>query len=238
MAKLVLPRIGAGMGSVDVINSAFEQLELAFDNTLSRDGTTPNQLTAALDLNGNTLLNAGTSSDPNRMLTYQQMVDYVGGVANGIVVQGQEIQTATAAQTVFNLLEIAYSPGSNNIAVYVDGKRKFSPTDFAESSATRVTFTAGLLVGQEVAFVTNEYLGTVNLPAHTHPWTQVISPPETATRWPTWTEVTGKPATFAPAAHVHAAADITTGRLADARRGVYVQAFQPTGAVTGDLWFY
>lgn len=34
---------------------------------------------------------------------------------------------------------------------------------------------------------------------------------------PTWASVTGKPSTFAPATHTHAAADIDSGTLADAR---------------------
>lgn len=34
---------------------------------------------------------------------------------------------------------------------------------------------------------------------------------------PTWASVTGKPSTFAPATHTHAAADIASGTLADAR---------------------
>lgn len=34
---------------------------------------------------------------------------------------------------------------------------------------------------------------------------------------PTWASVTGKPTTFAPATHTHAAADITSGTLAVAR---------------------
>lgn len=32
-----------------------------------------------------------------------------------------------------------------------------------------------------------------------------------------WDDVTGKPSTFAPAAHTHAAGDINSGTLADAR---------------------
>ncbi|GIX17691.1 MAG: hypothetical protein KatS3mg119_1877 [Rhodothalassiaceae bacterium] len=33
--------------------------------------------------------------------------------------------------------------------------------------------------------------------------------PATATRWPTWSEVTGKPSTFTPAAHTHSPSDIS-----------------------------
>ena len=34
-------------------------------------------------------------------------------------------------------------------------------------------------------------------------WSNVSSKPETATRWPKWTEVTDKPSTFTPASHTH-----------------------------------
>lgn len=48
-------------------------------------------------------------------------------------------------------------------------------------------------------------------------WSLLSGVPVYATRWPTWDEVSGKPATFAPAAHAHSASDITSGTLSDAR---------------------
>lgn len=48
-------------------------------------------------------------------------------------------------------------------------------------------------------------------------WSLLSGVPVYATRWPTWDEVSGKPATFAPAAHTHSASDITSGTLSDAR---------------------
>lgn len=44
--------------------------------------------------------------------------------------------------------------------------------------------------------------------SHTHPWSQVTSKPAQATRWPTFTEVTGKPATYAPSSHTHPVSQI------------------------------
>lgn len=41
----------------------------------------------------------------------------------------------------------------------------------------------------------------------------------------------------AAATHTHAASDITSGQLADARRGVFVQSSAPTG-VTGGVWIW
>lgn len=239
MPKLTLPTIESGFLSTEKLNQAFSDIEAAFENTVSRDGTTPNQLMADLDLNGYTLLNTGLNpSDPNSLLTYQTMIDYVTAQAAGIVVQRIQTIVATSGQTEFVLTDFEYSPGSNNLAVFVDGVRKFVGLDYTETDATTVTFLVGVPLNAEVTFVNNEFLGTVNLPAHTHTWAQITGKPDFATRWPDWTEVTGKPTTFTPSAHNQDASTITTGRLADARRGVYVQATQPTAATIGELWFY
>lgn len=40
-------------------------------------------------------------------------------------------------------------------------------------------------------------------------WDDVTSKPATATRWPSWGEVTGKPSSFPPSAHTHSIANIT-----------------------------
>lgn len=48
-------------------------------------------------------------------------------------------------------------------------------------------------------------------------WANITGIPVFAERWPTWSEVTSKPATFTPSPHNHAATDITTGTFANAR---------------------
>lgn len=45
--------------------------------------------------------------------------------------------------------------------------------------------------------------------SHSHPWTEVTSKPAEATRWPAFSEVTSKPATYPPSAHTHSLTDIT-----------------------------
>lgn len=242
MPKVTLPRLGAGgFGSVTLINEALADIETALDNTLSRDGSTPNQMEADLDLNGYTIVNSGDSDDPNRLVTYQEFVDYIAGAAAGLVIQRIQNITATSGQTVFVLTDFVYDTGSNNLAVYRNGVRQVLGVNYVETDQSTVTFLAGVTLNDVISFVNNDFVGTVELPAHTHTWAQVTGKPDTATRWPDWTEVTGKPTTFAPAAHNQDASTITTGRLADARRGVYVQATQPTGLGAGDagvLWFW
>lgn len=63
MAKLTTSDItnisGAEETAIATLNSNFAAIEDALENTLSRDGTTPNTLEADLDLNGNDILNVG-----------------------------------------------------------------------------------------------------------------------------------------------------------------------------------
>lgn len=238
MARVVLQEIVAGFGSTDALNNNFAALAEALNVLLSRVGDNPNQMEADLDLNGHVLLNSGESDDPNRVVTFQEVTNLVAAESSGIVVQEQEIQTSLSSQTVFTLANIAYVPGANNLAVYVNGVRKFAPTDYVETSPNTVTFLAGQTVGAKVQFVTNEYLATVTVTDHTHPWSQITNVPIYTTRWPVWTEVTDKPATFPPASHTHAANDIISGRLADQHRGVFVQAPQPSIAFVGDIWAF
>lgn len=43
--------------AVNIINANNETIEVAFDNTLSRDGTSPNQMESVLDMNSNRIIN-------------------------------------------------------------------------------------------------------------------------------------------------------------------------------------
>ena len=59
MAKLTINDITSGYVSTTAINTAFTAIETALENTLSRDGTSPNSMSADLDMNGNDILNVG-----------------------------------------------------------------------------------------------------------------------------------------------------------------------------------
>jgi len=69
----------------------------------------------------------------------------------------QEIQTATAGQTVFNLTTMQYQPGTNNLSVFVDGVNQYGPGAqyaYVETDSDTVTFVSGLHVGASVKFTT------------------------------------------------------------------------------------
>jgi hypothetical protein len=66
----------------------------------------------------------------------------------------EEVITATAGQTVFNLSTINYTPGTNSLSVYIDGVNQYVGDSYLETDSNTVTFTSGVHVGGEVKFTT------------------------------------------------------------------------------------
>lgn len=93
--------------------------------------------------------------------------------------------TATAGQTIFNLTNFLYSPGSGNLVVSVDGVAQIPGSSYTETNTSTITFSTGLHVGalvefnidtnvnngsvlnagDIVEFITNSALGAGNFPA-------------------------------------------------------------------------
>jgi hypothetical protein len=92
-------------------------------------------------------------------LTLIGTYDNIVGINSNFVnyTASQEIQTATAGQTLFTLTTMQYQPGSNSLSVFVDGVNQYGPGAqyaFVETSSTSVTFASGLHVGASVKFTT------------------------------------------------------------------------------------
>lgn len=90
--------------------------------------------------------------------------DNISGINSNFVnfTNDQEIQTATAGQTVFTLTTMAYLPGTNSLSVFVDGVNQYGPGAsyaYEETNNTTVTFNSGLHVGAEVKFSTTQLQG-------------------------------------------------------------------------------
>jgi hypothetical protein len=66
----------------------------------------------------------------------------------------EEVITATAGQTVFNLSTMNYAPGTNSLTVYIDGVNQYVGDSYLETDSNTVTFTSGVHVGGEVKFTT------------------------------------------------------------------------------------
>lgn len=90
--------------------------------------------------------------------------DNISGINSNFIAytNQQEIQTATAGQTVFTLATMQYQAGTNSLSVFVDGVNQYGPGaqySYVETDSTTVTFNAGLHVGAEVKFTTSQQQG-------------------------------------------------------------------------------
>lgn len=76
----------------------------------------------------------------------------------GAAISSEE-QVATASQTVFTLVGITYTPGINNLTVFINGVHQASGS-YTETSTTVVTFSEGLELNDLVVFHTAEIITT------------------------------------------------------------------------------
>lgn len=63
----------------------------ALENTISRDGTTPNQMNADYDMNSNRILNLPDATDAHEPATFGQLEDRIEAVGNGAVLSADYI---------------------------------------------------------------------------------------------------------------------------------------------------
>ena len=74
MAKYVAQPIGTGFGAQSNLNQNFEDIEDNFQRVLYRDGSSPNQMEANIDMNGFTIYNAGSVSADSMTINGQLVV--------------------------------------------------------------------------------------------------------------------------------------------------------------------
>lgn len=115
------------------LNDNFDKIEAAFDNTLSRDGSTPNQMEADIDLNSNDLLNV-------------DRIDAAEYYRNGVPLEQSvayadkryQLFSGTGAETNFTLDQ---HPGSlGNLEISISGVMQRPGLDY-NHSGTILIFT-------------------------------------------------------------------------------------------------
>lgn len=74
-----LTSINASYTGITKLNSHLDKIEAAFQNTVSRDGSTPNSMNALFDMNGHQIINLGEPSLAHHAVTKE----YVDGLAIG-----------------------------------------------------------------------------------------------------------------------------------------------------------
>lgn len=126
MAKLTLSPVSAfTQSAITTINQNMDDIETALEKTLSRDGTTPNQMTADLDINHNDVINVDNLDATNIIL-------------NGSVLIPGDV-SATDAPTLLELIKTVDGSGSGLDADTVDGQHASA---FQTAVATRTALKA------------------------------------------------------------------------------------------------
>jgi len=146
MAKLTLNPVQSGFYSTALLNQNFSDIEAAIENTLSRDGSIPNSMTASLDLNSNDILN----------------VDRID--ATSLVLGGELVLAKEPLFTAVSASQVSYLPEGNG-AVITDVQTKLrenvSVKDFGAVGNGVTDDTAAI---QKAADSLAPYGGTVLIP--------------------------------------------------------------------------
>lgn len=79
MTKIDLQQIGFTDSTSTLINSNSAEIEAKSDTFLSRNGATPNEMLADLDMNGNSILNLPSPTSVTEPLRLQDLVNFTGG---------------------------------------------------------------------------------------------------------------------------------------------------------------
>ena len=146
MAKLSLNNITSRYGATDALNDNFASIEIALDNTLSRDGALPNEMEAPLDMNGNPILNADAVHTQQLFLNGVAVSSSSSFLAAG---HATYTATATAGQTSFSISPSTIA-ATSLLLTFVNGvKLKSSEVSFLTSAIT----TPALELGDEVEFI-------------------------------------------------------------------------------------
>lgn len=166
MAKVVPPTLDSGFGSVPLLNAFFAELAEKLDNTVSRDGTAPNNMAAELDMNSNRVTNLAPAVNPNDAVTLSQL----SGMASGAVISRQEQQFPPFGATIIVPETFTFTIGQNNIAVYFDGVRQFGNyTEVETFEGPGLEFDTPFDGSTWVLLVSNESVGTFDdVPQHFH----------------------------------------------------------------------
>ena len=118
--KLTLSTIGSRYASVAALNANFAAIVTAIENTLSRDGTSPNTMSGNLDMNSNRILNVPAPTSDNEPITraYLGTLDNnaytasVNAAASAAAAATSETNAASSASTASSSASTASSAAS------------------------------------------------------------------------------------------------------------------------------
>lgn len=144
MAKLTLATLTSAYQAVPALNANNILIEAALENTLSRDGTTPNTMSAVIDMNSNRILNvtqavggsdAVNLTQVNALISNASSATMTGPIAATLITVADvggfytAVDVESALQEVFTLLvSVTASQGASLVGIQ-DAAANFAATD-------------------------------------------------------------------------------------------------------------
>lgn len=140
MAKLTLGDLSTTLSNsaATTINNNNTLIEAALENTLSRDGTTPNQMQSDIDMNNNDVLNVGVLDADSIILDGSTL--QLGNITNALLINNNlsDLSNITTARTNLGLGSAATQP-STAFATSAQGTKAdtaIQPADLAKFTLT------------------------------------------------------------------------------------------------------
>ncbi len=152
MAKVVLSDLTSiqnDPSAVDTINNNSEIIEDAFDNTLSRDGSTPNQMESNLDMNNNRILNLPRPFNPNEPARLRDVGDARSLAEDAAAsAAAAAISASEAQQSSEDAADHEAGANASAIAAHASEVAAASSASSASASASTATTQAGIATTQ------------------------------------------------------------------------------------------
>ncbi len=156
MSKINLPPLASGYRSSNRLNENFDKIREALENTVSRDGSVPNQMEAALDMNSNRVVNVGAPIEPNDAVRLVDLEGVTGG--SGAALDAEAIRDILAATLVAGTnVEIVENDGADTIVISATGGATL------DTEAVRDIIGTTLLAGSNVNIIVDDVANTVSV---------------------------------------------------------------------------
>ena len=113
--KPTITTITSGHASITALNANYVALRDAFDNTVSRDGSSPNTMSADIDLNGNDITNVNTITDSTGTDVVAAAAASATAAANSATLSGNYANKVDGAVTGSDFSSKAWAIGGTGI---------------------------------------------------------------------------------------------------------------------------
>lgn len=142
--KLTLATIGSRYASVAALNANFAAIVAAIENTVSRDGTSPNSMSGNLDMNSNRILNVPAPTSDNEPITRAYLstlennayTSAVGAAASAAAASTSQTSAASSATSASSSASSASTSASNASTSASNAASSASAASTSASSAS------------------------------------------------------------------------------------------------------